>query len=184
MPNENRGLMSRLRRAAFARGYGSPRASARQAAPNNRPLRFRTTGFFDNCFRLHFPRIAALFLRKVKKWVGSSGHVAQMFCCSHGAASPCFGEIRRAWRASTQRGGYSGEFQAEPLGNTPSRSSFRRFTKSTGLTVETCAREPPNSNLQTPEKRQTSFSAAAFSLTKLQRSKKWDETSSSLQAQE
>jgi predicted deacetylase len=35
--------------------------------------------------------------------------------CSHGAVSPCFQEIRRACRASTQRGGYSGDLQAQSL---------------------------------------------------------------------
>jgi hypothetical protein len=48
------------------------------------------------------------------------GRVAQMFCCSHGAASPCFREIRRTCHASTERGGYSSELPSVALGNTPS----------------------------------------------------------------
>jgi hypothetical protein len=49
---------------------------------------------------------------RAQNGVESKGRVAQMFCCSHGAASPCFREIIRTCRASTQRGGYSSELQA------------------------------------------------------------------------
>src|SRR6202022_2242704 len=40
-------------------------------------------------------------LSSTRRNVKNIGAVAQMFCCSHGAASPCFREIIRTCRAST-----------------------------------------------------------------------------------